>query len=162
MRDIDRVRAYVQQRMPHLDVIEFQQDTSTAPLAAAALGTEVGQIAKSMLFKAKTGQFFMVVAAGDVRMDPKALKELLGSRVRMADASEVFEVTGFPVGGVCPFDLKSAVPVYLDESLKRYPVVYAAAGTPNSALPIRYDELMSITGGQACMVSLAPGLEPGA
>ncbi|MGI5886735.1 MAG: YbaK/EbsC family protein, partial [Syntrophomonadaceae bacterium] len=69
MRDIERVQAYLQQRMPHLQVIEFQQDTSTSALAAAALGTEVGQIAKSMLFKAKTGQYFLVVSAGDVRMD---------------------------------------------------------------------------------------------
>ncbi|HQD90276.1 MAG TPA: YbaK/EbsC family protein, partial [Syntrophomonadaceae bacterium] len=123
MRDIERVQAYVQQRMPHLQVIEFQQDTSTSALAAAALDTEVGQIAKSMLFKAKTGQYFLVVSAGDVRMDTKALRDLIGSKVWMANAEEVVEITGFPVGGVCPFDLKVEVPVYLDESLKRYDVV---------------------------------------
>lgn len=159
MRDIDRVQAYIHQRMPHLNVIEFEQDTSTSALAAAALGTEVGQIAKSMLFKAKTGNYFMVVAAGDVRMDPKALRDLLGSRVRMANSDEVLEITGFPVGGVCPFDLKVDVPIYLDVSLKRYPVVYAAAGTPNSALPIKYSELLNITGGKACQVSVLPELE---
>jgi prolyl-tRNA editing enzyme YbaK/EbsC (Cys-tRNA(Pro) deacylase) len=80
-----------------------------------------------MLFKAKTGQFFMVVAAGDGTYGSKALKELLGSRVRMADAARSLRSLDFR-WGVCPFDLKSAVPVYLDESLKRYPVVYAAAG----------------------------------
>lgn len=154
MRDIERVQAYVQQRMPHLQVIEFQQDTSTSALAAAALDTEVGQIAKSMLFKAKTGQYFLVVSAGDVRMDTKALRDLIGSKVWMANAEEVVEITGFPVGGVCPFDLKVEVPVYLDESLKRYDVVYTAAGTPNSALPITYEELMEITGGRPCNVSI--------
>ena len=148
MRDIERVQAYVQQRMPHLQVIEFQQDTSTSALAAAALDTEVGQIAKSMLFKAKTGQYFLVVSAGDVRMDTKALRDLIGSKVRMANAEEVVEITGFPVGGVCPFDLRVEVPIYLDDSLKRYDVVYTAAGTPNSALPITYEELMEITGGR--------------
>jgi len=55
-----------------------------------------------------------------------------------------------------PFDLKMDVPIYLDESLKRYPVVYAAAGTPNSALPITYDELMTITQGKPCNVSILP------
>lgn len=128
MRTIDRVQAYLNERMPHLKVIEFEQDTSTSALAAAALGTEVGQIAKTMLFKAKTGEFFLVVAAGDVRMDTKALRDLVGSKVRMANADEVMEITGFPVGGVCPFDLKMDVPIYLDESLKRYPVVYAEIG----------------------------------
>ncbi|MDI9467981.1 MAG: YbaK/EbsC family protein [Syntrophomonadaceae bacterium] len=154
MRDIERVQAYVQQRMPHLQVIEFQQDTSTSALAAAALDTEVGQIAKSMLFKAKTGQYFLVVSAGDVRMDTKALRDLIGSKVRMANAEEVVEITGFPVGGVCPFDLRVEVPIYLDDSLKRYDVVYTAAGTPNSALPITYEELMEITGGRPCNVSI--------
>lgn len=156
MKNTDRVQAYLNQRMPHLKVIEFQQDTSTSALAAAALGTEVGQIAKTMLFKSKTGDYFLVVAAGDVRMDTKALRDLVGSKVRMADTDEVMEITGFPVGGVCPFDLKVDVPIYLDESLKRYPVVYAAAGTPNSALPITYDELMEITHGQPCNVSILP------
>ncbi|HAA09499.1 MAG: YbaK/EbsC family protein [Syntrophomonadaceae bacterium] len=140
--------------MPHLQVIEFQQDTSTSALAAAALDTEVGQIAKSMLFKAKTGQYFLVVSAGDVRMDTKALRDLIGSKVRMANAEEVVEITGFPVGGVCPFDLRVEVPIYLDDSLKRYDVVYTAAGTPNSALPITYEELMEITGGRPCNVSI--------
>ena len=154
MRDIERVQAYVQQRMPHLQVIEFQQDTSTSALAAAALDTEVGQIAKSMLFKAKTGQYFLVVSAGDVRMDTKALRDLIGSKVRMANAEEVVEITGFPVGGVCPFDLRVEVPIYLDDSLKRYDVVYTAAGTPISALPITYEELMEITGGRPCNVSI--------
>lgn len=154
MRDIERVQAYLQQRMPHLQVIEFQQDTSTSALAAAALDTEVGQIAKSMLFKAKTGQYFLVVSAGDVRMDTKALRDLIGSKVRMANAEEVVEITGFPVGGVCPFDLRVEVPIYLDDSLKRYDVVYTAAGTPNSALPITYEELMEITGGRPCNVSI--------
>jgi prolyl-tRNA editing enzyme YbaK/EbsC (Cys-tRNA(Pro) deacylase) len=147
VRDIERVQAYVQQRMPHLQVIEFQQDTSTSALAAAALGTEVGQIAKSMLFKAKTGQYFLVVSAGDVRMDTKALRDLIGSKVRMANAEEVVEITGFPVGGVCPFDLRVEVPIYLDDSLKRYDVVYTAAGTPNSALPITYEAVNTIIDG---------------
>jgi prolyl-tRNA editing enzyme YbaK/EbsC (Cys-tRNA(Pro) deacylase) len=95
-----------------------------------------------------------VVSTGDVKIDAKAVKDLVGSRVRMANEVEVLDVTGFPVGGVCPFALKTPVPVYLDESLKRYPVVYAAAGTANTAVPVTYQELLEITGGQACRVSI--------
>ncbi|MEN6461672.1 MAG: YbaK/EbsC family protein [Syntrophomonas sp.] len=153
MNEIERVNAYLNERNPNLKIIILDDDTSTAPLAAAALGTEVGQIAKSILFKTKNEDYLMIVSAGDVRLDNKAIKNLTGARVRMANAGEVFEVTGFNVGGVCPFALKNPVSVYLDESLKRYDVVYAAAGTGNTALPITYDELQEITNGQPCDVS---------
>jgi prolyl-tRNA editing enzyme YbaK/EbsC (Cys-tRNA(Pro) deacylase) len=134
-----------------LRVIEFEEDTSTSELAAQALGVEVGQIAKSMVYKSKTG-YLMIVAAGDVRLDAKLIKQLAGSKVRMATPDETLEVTSHPVGGVCPFDLKTPIDIYLDESLKRFDVVYAAAGTARSALPIRYEELMEITGGKPCSV----------
>jgi prolyl-tRNA editing enzyme YbaK/EbsC (Cys-tRNA(Pro) deacylase) len=153
MNEIERVKAYLNERNPLLKIIVLNEDTSTAPLAAAALGMEVGQIAKSILFKTKNNDYFMIVSAGDVKLDNKAVKNLTGMRARMADASEVFEVTGFNVGGVCPFALKNQVAIYLDDSLKRYDVVYAAAGTGNTALPITYDELQEITNGQPCKVS---------
>jgi len=155
MNAIERVRAYLQERNPHLSIIEFKVDTSTAPLAAQALGTEVGQIAKSILLKSKDNQFVMVVAAGDARIDNKAIKNLMGSRMRMANGEEVFEITGFNIGGGCPFALKQDIPIYLDESLKRYQVVYAAAGTGNTALPITYQELIDITNGCPCNVCQA-------
>jgi len=155
MNAIERVRAYLQERNPHLSIIEFKVDTSTAPLAAQALGTEVGQIAKSILLKSKDNQFVMVVAAGDARIDNKAIKNLMSSRMRMATGEEVFEITGFNIGGVCPFALKQDIPIYLDESLKRYQVVYAAAGTGNTALPITYQELIDITNGCPCNVCQA-------
>lgn len=153
MSEIERVREYLQLRNPRLKIIEFDVDTSTAYLAAQALGTEVGQIAKSILFKTKDERFLMVVSAGDVKLDSKAVKELAGSRVRMANPDEVQEMTGFKVGGVCPFALCTEMDIYLDESLKRYDVVYAAAGTANTALPITFEELQEITGGRPCQVS---------
>lgn len=154
MNEIERVRAYLKEKNPELNIIVLQEDTSTAFLAAQALGTEVGQIAKSILFKLNQEDFFMVVSAGDVKIDNKAIKNLVGSRARMANGEEVREITGFNIGGVCPFAMKIQVPVYLDESLKRYDVVYAAAGTGNTALPISYDELLRITQGQPCRVSV--------
>lgn len=153
MQEIEKVRNYLQERNPQLHIIVLDDDTSTAHLAAQALGTEVGQIAKSILFKTKKERYLMVVSAGDVRLDSKAIKEAIGERVRMANPEEVREVTGFNIGGVCPFALRQEVPVYLDESLKRYEIVYAAAGTANTALPISYNELMQITGGRACRFS---------
>ncbi len=154
MKEIERVKAYLQERNPQLSIIVLEDNTSTAPLAAQALGTEVGQIAKSILFKTKNENYLMVVSAGDVRLDSKAIKEMVGERVRMANAEEVLQVTGFNIGGVCPFALRQEVPIYLDESLKRYDIVYAAAGTGHTALPISYEELMRITSGQACRFSV--------
>jgi len=151
---IEKVRKYLKSKNPELKIIVLEDDTSTSFLAAQALGTEVGQIAKSILFKTKDENFMMIVSAGDARIDNKAVKELTGSRVRMANAEEVEQVTGFSIGGVCPFALQQEVPIFLDESLKRYDVVYAAAGTANTALPISFEELCRITGGQPCRVSL--------
>ncbi|HNX28399.1 MAG TPA: YbaK/EbsC family protein [Syntrophomonadaceae bacterium] len=154
MDKIEKVRKYLKSKNPELKIIVLEDDTSTSFLAAQALGTEVGQIAKSILFKTKDENFMMIVSAGDARIDNKAVKELTGSRVRMANAEEVEQVTGFSIGGVCPFALQQEVPIFLDESLKRYDVVYAAAGTANTALPISFEELCRITGGQPCRVSL--------
>ncbi|HEX3010857.1 MAG TPA: YbaK/EbsC family protein [Syntrophomonadaceae bacterium] len=153
MNEIERVREYLKLKNPGLNIIELDEDTSTAYLAAQALGKEVGQIAKSILFKTKDDKYLMIVSAGDVKLNNKAVKELAGARVRMANPEEVKERTGYSVGGVCPFALRTEMEVYLDESLKRYDVVYAAAGTSNTALPITYDELQQITGGRACSVS---------
>lgn len=154
MTEIERVRTFLQTRNPSIKIIEFDQDTSTAYLAAQALHTEVGQIAKSIVFKSKKEEYVLIVSTGDVKIDSKAVKELIGSRVRMANAEEVKEVTGFNIGGVCPFALKTPIPVYLDESLNRYDVVYAAAGTANTAVPVTMQELIAITDGSVCNVSV--------
>ncbi|OQA09975.1 MAG: Cys-tRNA(Pro)/Cys-tRNA(Cys) deacylase YbaK [Firmicutes bacterium ADurb.Bin373] len=91
----------------------------------------------------------MVVASGDNKIKSNKLKKLLGaSKVRMADPETVKRVTGYPVGGVCPLALAEAVPVLLDDSMYRFPVVYAAAGTPRSALPVTMEQLEIITGGR--------------
>lgn len=153
MQEIERVRRFLNEKNPQLHIIILEDSTKTAVLAAQALGTEVGQIAKSIVFKTKKEDYLMVVSAGDVRLDSKAIKEVIGERVRMANADEVLEITGFNVGGVCPFALRRDIPIFLDESLRRYEIVYAAAGTAHTALPISYEELLRITGGRACKFS---------
>ena len=157
MKPLERVRIFLNQHDPSLQIIELDATTATAPLAAAALGTSVGSIAKSILFKGKDERYMMIVSAGDVRLESKAVKELAGCRVRMATADEVSSVTGYTIGGVCPFALpEGQVKVFLDASLLDYDVVFAAAGSANSALPITYRQLQNLTGGHPCRVSSAP------
>lgn len=147
-----KVQDYLDLQHPGIKAIRLADNTATSELAAAALGVEVGQIAKSLLYKGKDG-YLMVVAAGEVRLDQKKLRQIGGRKVRMARPDEVLEATGYPIGGVCPIDLKTPVRILLDESLARYSVVYSAAGTANSALPVTLTQLQELTGGE--MVSLA-------
>ncbi|MGE5455371.1 MAG: YbaK/EbsC family protein [Methylocystaceae bacterium] len=149
----ERIQDYIQGIIPGIEVIVLKEDTSTSELAARALGLEVGQIAKSILYKGKD-DYLMVVAAGDVRLDSKLVKQLAGSRVRMANAEEVMAVTGYSPGGVCPFALPNPLTVYADASLRRFDVVYAAAGSPHSAVPVTFDQLVTITGARPCDVAL--------
>lgn len=131
----------------NLEIKLLPDDTSTAELAAQALGTEPGQIAKTLCFLAD-GEPVLIVACGDKKIDTKKFSRQLGvKKMKMADAELVLEVTGFAPGGVCPFALLKPVPVYLDRSLFDYDVTYIAAGTPHSALPIAADQLAEITCG---------------
>ena len=147
-----KVQDYLDLNHPGIKAVRLAENTATCELAAEALGVEVGQIAKSLLYKGKDG-YMMIVAAGEVRLDQKKLRQVGGRKVRMARPEEVLEATGFPVGGVCPIALKTPVPILLDDSLARYPIVYAAAGTANSALPVTLAQLQELTGGE--VVSLA-------
>lgn len=143
----DRVRDYVKNFDSSLEPIAFKEQTNTVEEAARALGVEGAQIAKSILFKAGD-QFGLFVAAGDVRINPKTVKSVLGGgKVKMATPDEVEEITGFRVGGVCPFALNREVPIFLDESMQRFERVYTAAGTAQSALPVSFDQLQMITNG---------------
>ncbi|MHB1044167.1 MAG: YbaK/EbsC family protein [Eubacteriales bacterium] len=131
-----------------LKAIELEESTRTCELAAAALGVEVGQIAKTLVFLAGDRPA-LVVASGDRKVNSSKLKKLLGgSKVRLADPETVLKTTGYPVGGVCPVALPEDLPVFLDESMRRFPVVFAAAGTPNSMLPLNMEQLEIVTGGE--------------
>jgi prolyl-tRNA editing enzyme YbaK/EbsC (Cys-tRNA(Pro) deacylase) len=129
--------------------LEFEPgSTPTAESAAQRIGVPVGQIAKSILFKGKDDRYRMVVAAGDKKINSGALKRATGYKHRMARADETEEVTGFLPGGVCPFGLEGRpVTILLDVSLDRYDVVYPAAGTDATGVPLSPDYLEKITGG---------------
>jgi len=131
-----------------LVALEFEPgSTPTAELAARRIGVETARIAKSLLFKDKSGSFHLVVCPGDKRLSSSALKRVVGSRVSMADADETERVTGYRPGGVCPFALEG-VEIILDRELGLYPTIYPAAGTDATGVPMTFALLAEITGGR--------------
>ncbi len=149
---VDRVRRFLALLGRREEIIEPETSTKTAPEAAAALGVDVGQIAKSLLFVAD-GRPALIVTSGDRRVDADRLKQALGaSRLALADPTTVWRVTGFPVGGVAPVGHLHPAQVLLDRSLERFPVVYAAAGSPASALPLSFADLVAVSGGEPAEV----------
>lgn len=139
-----------------LAALEFGEGTTpTAPMAAVALGVEVGQIAKSLLFKGKDDRFYMVVCPGDRRVTNAKLKVAVGVKTRMATAEETMAVTGFSPGGVCPFGVDGVV-VLLDRHLERWATIYPAAGTDGSGVPMTLAQLESLTGGRIADLTEPP------
>ena len=121
-------------------VYEFDVSSATVELAAQALGCEPCLIAKTMSFLVD-GHVVLVVLAGDARVDNAKFKAVFHQKAKMLSHEQVSEMTGFPVGGVCPFVAPEGTSVYLDESLKRFETVYPAAGSRNSAVRLRIEEL---------------------
>lgn len=126
-------------------VTEFPQSTRTAEEAADAIGAEVGQIVKSLVFMAGE-QPILALISGTNRADPEKLAALAGAPISRADADAVRAATGFSIGGVPPVGHATPLPTYLDHDLLRYETVWAAAGTPNAVFPITPAELKRITG----------------
>ena len=121
-------------------VIEFTVSSATVELAAQALGCEPAHIAKSILLDQPDGTV-MVLAAGDAKLNNAKFKERFGTKPRMMAYDQVEDAVGHAPGGVCPFGIKDGVSVWLDESLRRFAVVYPAAGSSNSAIPMTIEEL---------------------
>jgi prolyl-tRNA editing enzyme YbaK/EbsC (Cys-tRNA(Pro) deacylase) len=122
-------------------VLEFDVSSATVPLAAKALGVEHGKIAKTLSFKSPEGEIFLVLAAGDVKIDNKKFRQAFKCKAKMLTPEEALELVGHPIGGVCPFGIKAGVSVYLDESLKRFETVFPSVGSPNSAIELNIEEL---------------------
>lgn len=144
---LSEVRSFFKERNIKNEIILLDANTATVELAAAALGKEPGEIAKTLAFELKDGSTIVVVVMGTARVDNQKYKKFFGCKASMLSLEKTAEKTGHPVGGVCPFGLKEGVRIYLDESLKKYEVVYPAAGTANSAVPFTIAELEAATGG---------------
>jgi prolyl-tRNA editing enzyme YbaK/EbsC (Cys-tRNA(Pro) deacylase) len=149
-----RVRAFLEARDLADGLIAFDdRSTRTCELAAEAVGCEVGQIVKSLVFTAD-GTPVLALVAGDRRGDTAAIGELVGaSSVRFADADTVRRATGYAIGGVSPYDLPDDLVVLVDDSLERYETVYTAAGTPSSMVRIEGRVLFELVGGRVARIS---------
>jgi Cys-tRNA(Pro) deacylase len=127
------------------DVREFPQSTRTAEEAAAAVGTTLGQIVKSLVFFADSSPV-LVLVSGANRVDPAKLAAACGAQaVRRASADDVHRATGFAIGGVPPVGHARPLPTYLDRDLLQYDVVYASAGTHTAVFAIAPARLQALT-----------------
>jgi prolyl-tRNA editing enzyme YbaK/EbsC (Cys-tRNA(Pro) deacylase) len=130
-----------------LPIIELSVNTATVALAAEAHGVEPGRIAKTLAFRLAEGRAILLVASGDQRIDNKKFKNTFG-KGKMLPPDEVASMTGHPVGGVCPFGLAQALPVYLDQSLRNYDEVLPAAGDIHTAVRITPAHMALLTKGE--------------
>lgn len=137
---IEKGRAYFRSLGIEDRVREFDVSSATVELAAQAVGVEGARIAKTLSFKTPEG-CMLILAAGDARIDNHKFKEKFHYKAKMLSAEEVLTLVGHPVGGVCPFGCNEGIPVYLDESMKRFDTVFPAVGSANSAIELDLDEL---------------------
>ena len=129
-------------------VIELADSTRTAAEAAAAVGCEVGQIAKSLIFQgAASGRPILIIASGDNRVNEKAMTAHIGEKLLRADADFVRLHTGFAIGGVPPLGHASPLTTFIDADLWRFQAIWAAAGHPYAVFALTPDELVALTGG---------------
>jgi prolyl-tRNA editing enzyme YbaK/EbsC (Cys-tRNA(Pro) deacylase) len=134
-------------------VMEMTETTRSAQDAARAVGCEVGQIAKSLVFKgASSHKGILVVASGANRVNEKTLSRQLGEPALKADADFVRQATGFAIGGVPPVGHPQPLTVFIDEDLFQYADIWAAAGTPQAVFKLTPQELQKITGGRVVCV----------
>lgn len=122
------------------DILEFTESSSTVELAAKAIGTTNERIAKTMALWVDESPI-LILCAGDARIDNHKYKEYFKNKAKMLTPDELIEYIGHPMGGVCPFGVKSGITVYLDISLKRFDYVYPACGSGNSAIKLTISEI---------------------
>lgn len=148
-----RVQAALDASGIPLSVKQFPASTKTSAEAATAVGCEIAQIAKSMIFRAAASdRSVLVVASGANRVDEKKVAALLGEKIERATADFVRAKTGFAIGGVPPVGHVEPPVVLIDEDLLALPVLWAAAGTPNAVFRLTPAELRQLTGGQVAAV----------
>ena len=148
-----RVQAVLKEKGLTVQVQVLSDSTRTSVEAAAAVGCEVGQIAKSLIFRTKqTRRPILVIASGPNRVNEKKLAERLGEPIERADPEWVREITGFAIGGIPPVAHLTPVETLLDEDLWQYQQIWAAGGTPHSLFDLTPDQLAEITGGEKISV----------
>jgi prolyl-tRNA editing enzyme YbaK/EbsC (Cys-tRNA(Pro) deacylase) len=131
-----------------IQVLELPASTRTSAEAAEAVGCQVGQIAKSLIFKTQLSeQPVLVIASGANRVSEDRLAAIIGEPIEKADADFVREHTGFAIGGVPPVGHLKKLQTFIDEDLLGYQEIWAAAGTPHAVFRLTPQELITLTGG---------------
>lgn len=134
-------------------IVEYDVPARTSAEAAAVLGCEVGQIAKSLVFRAASGRPVLVIASGALRVDERKVGARVGEPIGKADAAFVRTVTGYAIGGIPPVAHAQSLTTLIDRNLLRYATVYAAGGIPHAMFPIAPAELVRICGGDVADVT---------
>ena len=136
-----------------LQVVELPASTRTSAEAAQAVGCQIGQIAKSLIFKTcETQRPILVIASGANRVDELKIGARLGEPIGKADAEFVRSRTGFVIGGVPPIGHIEAIKTFIDEDLLAFEQIWAAAGTPHAVFPLKPADLVKITNGEVIQV----------
>ena len=150
---VKKVKEFIKKFDPKLEVLVLDTTARTAQDAANSLKCEVGAIVKSLLFRSENS-FLICLIAGDKRCSLNKLKKTLQKKdVSMANADEVKKNTGFSIGGVAPVAHATSLDILIDNSLNRFPYIFAAAGHPNCVFKITYDDLIKITKGSEKEIS---------
>jgi len=137
-----------------MQVVELPASTRTAVEAAQAVGCDVGQIVKSLIFKGRdSGRPLLILASGANRVDLEKAASAVGEALDKADADFVRQHTGFAIGGVPPLGHTEALETLIDFDLLQYPQVWAAAGTPNAVFPLSSADLQRVTGGRVVNIA---------
>lgn len=143
---VESVRAFLTDNAPDIEIIETETSSATVMEAASTHGVEPAQIAKTLSLKSGE-EIFLLVTCGTVRIDNQKAKAQFGGKVNMLSANQVEEITGHPVGGVCPFGLKQQLKIYFDVSLRNFVEVVPAAGSANSAMKVSPDRMVELVQG---------------
>ncbi len=142
---IELVRDYFRNLGMEDRVQEFEVSSATVELAAKALNVKPQRIAKTLSFK-KSDNCILIVTAGDAKIDNAKFKGKFSMKAKMLSPDEVNTLVGHGIGGVCPFAISPDIPVYLDESLKRFGTIFPACGSSSSAIELTCDELFKYSG----------------
>ena len=143
----ESVRAFFAEKAPDIAVIESPMSSATVALAAQAYGVEPARIGKTLSLRIGE-RVVLIVTSGTSRMDNKKVKAQFGGKPKMLGLDEVAEITGHEVGGVCPFGLKTPLPVYCDVSLQAFDEVVPAAGSTHSAVRIAPSRMAELVGAE--------------
>ena len=141
-------------------IVEYAEPGRTSAQAATVIGCAVGQIAKSLVFRAESGRAVLVIASGANRVDEAKVAAQIGEAIGKADPAFVREATGFAIGGIPPLGHATRLVTLVDRDLLGHETVYAAGGTPHAMFPVSPGDLLRVSGGTAADVALLASEPP--